>query len=165
MKRDEFGFLVGVKATVPYTFCALLMKKKKQKRMADDYDADIVQQLLEEAATQMRIKQTRFGRTITSLVSELYDLVKDEEGSSFSSQPSSGTFHPPSSIDHASRKKIISARACVVCGRDDRPGEQRSKGFKCHECVGIPSKLEAELRRRLTTRVKRSSTSLRFYIH
>eukprot|EP01059_Diplonema_ambulator_P022194 TRINITY_DN3720_c0_g2_i1.p1 TRINITY_DN3720_c0_g2~~TRINITY_DN3720_c0_g2_i1.p1 ORF type:complete len:532 (+),score=211.70 TRINITY_DN3720_c0_g2_i1:46-1641(+) len=38
-----------------------------------------------------------------------------------------------------SRKQVISARACCVCGRDDRPGLQRSKGFKCHECVGIPS--------------------------
>eukprot|EP01064_Diplonema_japonicum_P005537 TRINITY_DN13686_c0_g1_i2.p1 TRINITY_DN13686_c0_g1~~TRINITY_DN13686_c0_g1_i2.p1 ORF type:complete len:496 (+),score=56.83 TRINITY_DN13686_c0_g1_i2:49-1488(+) len=33
----------------------------------------------------------------------------------------------------------ISARACVVCGRDDRPGEKRSKGFKCKQCIGIPA--------------------------
>eukprot|EP01065_Artemidia_motanka_P029869 TRINITY_DN35937_c0_g1_i1.p1 TRINITY_DN35937_c0_g1~~TRINITY_DN35937_c0_g1_i1.p1 ORF type:complete len:583 (+),score=134.04 TRINITY_DN35937_c0_g1_i1:58-1749(+) len=39
----------------------------------------------------------------------------------------------------ARKQRQISARACTVCGRDDRPGEQRSKGFKCHECVGIPS--------------------------
>lgn len=39
----------------------------------------------------------------------------------------------------ARKQKQISARACTVCGRDDRPGEQRAKGFKCHECVGIPS--------------------------
>eukprot|EP01062_Namystynia_karyoxenos_P049013 TRINITY_DN3744_c0_g1_i1.p1 TRINITY_DN3744_c0_g1~~TRINITY_DN3744_c0_g1_i1.p1 ORF type:complete len:751 (+),score=195.60 TRINITY_DN3744_c0_g1_i1:147-2399(+) len=36
-------------------------------------------------------------------------------------------------------EKIISARACVVCGRDDRPGVERKSGFKCHECVGMPS--------------------------
>jgi len=144
--------------------------------MADDFDVDIVQQLLEEAAAQMRIKQTRFGKKITSLVTELYDLVKVDEDSSsaafsFGSQPSGVFLSPvvndsmlspsgtpsgrrssqggrrvsidPTSIDNAKRKKIISARACVVCGRDDRPGEQRSKGFKCHECVGIPSKLDA----------------------
>ena len=33
----------------------------------------------------------------------------------------------------------ISRRACVVCGRDDLPGEKRSKGYKCHGCVGLPS--------------------------
>ena len=39
-----------------------------------------------------------------------------------------------------SRKtRTITARACVVCGRDDRAGEVRAKGFKCHECVGLPS--------------------------
>eukprot|EP01060_Flectonema_neradi_P000391 TRINITY_DN10257_c0_g1_i1.p1 TRINITY_DN10257_c0_g1~~TRINITY_DN10257_c0_g1_i1.p1 ORF type:complete len:575 (+),score=85.47 TRINITY_DN10257_c0_g1_i1:40-1764(+) len=35
--------------------------------------------------------------------------------------------------------RVISARACAVCARDDRPGEVRAKGFKCHECVGLPS--------------------------
>eukprot|EP01062_Namystynia_karyoxenos_P064664 TRINITY_DN576_c0_g3_i1.p1 TRINITY_DN576_c0_g3~~TRINITY_DN576_c0_g3_i1.p1 ORF type:complete len:249 (+),score=92.37 TRINITY_DN576_c0_g3_i1:73-747(+) len=39
----------------------------------------------------------------------------------------------------ARKQKEISARACTVCGRDDRPGEQRAKGFKCHQCVGLPS--------------------------
>eukprot|EP01062_Namystynia_karyoxenos_P064667 TRINITY_DN576_c0_g5_i1.p1 TRINITY_DN576_c0_g5~~TRINITY_DN576_c0_g5_i1.p1 ORF type:complete len:578 (+),score=153.40 TRINITY_DN576_c0_g5_i1:89-1822(+) len=39
----------------------------------------------------------------------------------------------------ARKQKQISARACTVCGRDDRPGEQRAKGFKCHQCVGLPS--------------------------
>eukprot|EP00754_Rhynchopus_humris_P049617 Rhum_TRINITY_DN8497_c0_g1::Rhum_TRINITY_DN8497_c0_g1_i1::g.28243::m.28243/K07359/CAMKK2; calcium/calmodulin-dependent protein kinase kinase 2 len=39
-----------------------------------------------------------------------------------------------------SRKQItINARACSVCGRDDRPGEQRKNGFKCKECIGLPS--------------------------
>ena len=33
----------------------------------------------------------------------------------------------------------ISTRSCVVCGRDDRIGEKRSKGFKCKECIGVPS--------------------------
>ncbi|KAJ9465851.1 CBL-interacting serine/threonine-protein kinase 15 [Diplonema papillatum] len=42
---------------------------------------------------------------------------------------------------HANRKAVkIAARACVVCFRDDRPGEVRAKGFKCHDCVGLPSK-------------------------
>eukprot|EP01062_Namystynia_karyoxenos_P064666 TRINITY_DN576_c0_g4_i2.p1 TRINITY_DN576_c0_g4~~TRINITY_DN576_c0_g4_i2.p1 ORF type:complete len:595 (+),score=144.38 TRINITY_DN576_c0_g4_i2:87-1871(+) len=46
----------------------------------------------------------------------------------------------PGHSDHRQRQvHEISARACVVCGRDDRPGEQRSKGFKCHTCVGLPS--------------------------
>eukprot|EP01062_Namystynia_karyoxenos_P064668 TRINITY_DN576_c0_g6_i1.p1 TRINITY_DN576_c0_g6~~TRINITY_DN576_c0_g6_i1.p1 ORF type:complete len:599 (+),score=181.54 TRINITY_DN576_c0_g6_i1:75-1799(+) len=39
----------------------------------------------------------------------------------------------------ARKQKQINARACTVCGRDDRPGEQRAKGFKCHQCVGLPS--------------------------
>jgi serine/threonine protein kinase len=39
-------------------------------------------------------------------------------------------------------KPVISARACVVCHRDDRPGEQRKSGFKCHECIGMPSHIE-----------------------
>eukprot|EP01060_Flectonema_neradi_P014188 TRINITY_DN20900_c0_g1_i1.p1 TRINITY_DN20900_c0_g1~~TRINITY_DN20900_c0_g1_i1.p1 ORF type:complete len:561 (+),score=100.87 TRINITY_DN20900_c0_g1_i1:64-1683(+) len=38
-----------------------------------------------------------------------------------------------------SRKKVISKRACVVCGRDDQEGEERAKGFKCTPCVGLPS--------------------------
>ena len=37
------------------------------------------------------------------------------------------------------RKKVISKRACVVCGRDDQEGEERAKGFKCTSCVGLPS--------------------------
>ena len=37
------------------------------------------------------------------------------------------------------RVKEITARACVVCGRDDRAGEVRSAGFKCTECIGQPS--------------------------
>eukprot|EP01065_Artemidia_motanka_P019681 TRINITY_DN2347_c0_g1_i1.p1 TRINITY_DN2347_c0_g1~~TRINITY_DN2347_c0_g1_i1.p1 ORF type:complete len:573 (+),score=131.41 TRINITY_DN2347_c0_g1_i1:55-1719(+) len=46
----------------------------------------------------------------------------------------------PGTVDHRARRvKEISARACVVCGREDRPGEQRSKGFKCTTCVGLPS--------------------------
>eukprot|EP00756_Hemistasia_phaeocysticola_P001650 Hpha_TRINITY_DN11159_c1_g1::TRINITY_DN11159_c1_g1_i1::g.28021::m.28021/K07359/CAMKK2; calcium/calmodulin-dependent protein kinase kinase 2 len=36
-------------------------------------------------------------------------------------------------------EKLIGARACVVCGRDDMPGEERKSGFKCFGCVGIPS--------------------------
>lgn len=28
---------------------------------------------------------------------------------------------------------------CVVCGRNDRPGEVRKSGFKCQECVGKSS--------------------------
>eukprot|EP01063_Lacrimia_lanifica_P015090 TRINITY_DN2181_c0_g1_i1.p1 TRINITY_DN2181_c0_g1~~TRINITY_DN2181_c0_g1_i1.p1 ORF type:complete len:569 (+),score=237.05 TRINITY_DN2181_c0_g1_i1:151-1857(+) len=57
---------------------------------------------------------------------------------------------PPKSADAGSpkpkeggasstRKVVITARSCSVCGRDDRPGQQRTSGFKCHECVGIPS--------------------------
>lgn len=42
------------------------------------------------------------------------------------------------------KKKVISARACVVCGRDDRAGEQRKSGFKCHECIGLPSQSKFE---------------------
>eukprot|EP01061_Rhynchopus_euleeides_P007982 TRINITY_DN1704_c0_g1_i4.p1 TRINITY_DN1704_c0_g1~~TRINITY_DN1704_c0_g1_i4.p1 ORF type:complete len:566 (+),score=206.73 TRINITY_DN1704_c0_g1_i4:79-1776(+) len=46
----------------------------------------------------------------------------------------------PASPPTKSRKaRTITARACVVCGRDDRAGEVRSKGFKCHDCVGLPS--------------------------
>ena len=37
------------------------------------------------------------------------------------------------------RKHFISVRACVVCGSEDNLGEQRSKGFKCFTCVGLPS--------------------------
>eukprot|EP00760_Papus_ankaliazontas_P007338 PhM_4_TR13331/c0_g1_i1/m.17426/K07359/CAMKK2; calcium/calmodulin-dependent protein kinase kinase 2 len=36
-------------------------------------------------------------------------------------------------------RPYLSAKACVVCGRDDRKGEQRKSGFKCFECVGMPS--------------------------
>jgi len=36
-------------------------------------------------------------------------------------------------------KPFLSAHACVVCGRDDRAGEQRKSGFKCYECIGAPS--------------------------
>eukprot|EP01064_Diplonema_japonicum_P032172 TRINITY_DN5989_c0_g1_i2.p1 TRINITY_DN5989_c0_g1~~TRINITY_DN5989_c0_g1_i2.p1 ORF type:complete len:551 (+),score=119.59 TRINITY_DN5989_c0_g1_i2:52-1653(+) len=47
------------------------------------------------------------------------------------------------------KQKQINARACVVCGRDDRAGEVRAKGFKCRECVGLPS--NAHFVRRLET--------------
>ena len=47
--------------------------------------------------------------------------------------------------DVASAGGVISARACVVCGRTDRPGEQRKKGFKCFDCVGIPSQNRFEV--------------------
>eukprot|EP01062_Namystynia_karyoxenos_P001739 TRINITY_DN10599_c0_g1_i1.p1 TRINITY_DN10599_c0_g1~~TRINITY_DN10599_c0_g1_i1.p1 ORF type:complete len:354 (+),score=71.67 TRINITY_DN10599_c0_g1_i1:80-1141(+) len=36
-------------------------------------------------------------------------------------------------------------RMCVVCARTDRAGEVRSSGFKCRQCIGMPSR--PELRR------------------
>eukprot|EP00667_Euglena_gracilis_P007711 EG_transcript_7796 len=57
--------------------------------------------------------------------------------------PSLSMAHIRRNNAHAERERpVISARACVVCHRDDRPGEQRKSGFKCLECIGIPSKLE-----------------------
>eukprot|EP01064_Diplonema_japonicum_P013932 TRINITY_DN21468_c0_g1_i1.p1 TRINITY_DN21468_c0_g1~~TRINITY_DN21468_c0_g1_i1.p1 ORF type:complete len:531 (+),score=95.07 TRINITY_DN21468_c0_g1_i1:70-1593(+) len=37
------------------------------------------------------------------------------------------------------RTKTITVRGCVVCGREDQPGEQRAKGFKCNGCIGLPT--------------------------
>uniref|UniRef100_A0A7S1NFI9 Protein kinase domain-containing protein n=1 Tax=Eutreptiella gymnastica TaxID=73025 RepID=A0A7S1NFI9_9EUGL len=37
---------------------------------------------------------------------------------------------------------VLSARHCVVCKRDDRPGEQRKSGFKCYGCIGTASNIE-----------------------
>eukprot|EP01004_Peranema_trichophorum_P002870 NODE_1897_length_1763_cov_50.985976_g1608_i1.p1 GENE.NODE_1897_length_1763_cov_50.985976_g1608_i1~~NODE_1897_length_1763_cov_50.985976_g1608_i1.p1 ORF type:complete len:518 (+),score=110.10 NODE_1897_length_1763_cov_50.985976_g1608_i1:82-1635(+) len=36
-------------------------------------------------------------------------------------------------------KQVISARACIVCGKDDKPGQQRKSGFKCLTCIGTPN--------------------------
>ena len=41
-------------------------------------------------------------------------------------------------------RKVLSARMCVVCHRDDRPGQQRKSGFKCNECIGKPSNLDRQ---------------------
>ena len=43
------------------------------------------------------------------------------------------------SCTQTKKYRVISARACAVCAREDRPGEVRAKGFKCRECVGLPS--------------------------
>ena len=52
----------------------------------------------------------------------------------------SETHVPPTESEMiAGKKKIyISARHCVVCGKDDRAGQTRKSGFKCNDCVGIP---------------------------
>eukprot|EP00668_Euglena_longa_P004830 GGOE01005656.1.p1 GENE.GGOE01005656.1~~GGOE01005656.1.p1 ORF type:complete len:624 (-),score=203.42 GGOE01005656.1:648-2519(-) len=60
-------------------------------------------------------------------------------------RPDASMAHLPTRRNNTHIEKerpVISARACVVCHRDDRPGEQRKSGFKCLECIGIPSKLE-----------------------
>eukprot|EP00755_Sulcionema_specki_P008834 Sspe_Gene.42008::Locus_20363_Transcript_1_4_Confidence_0.333_Length_1930::g.42008::m.42008 len=36
---------------------------------------------------------------------------------------------------------------CVVCGRDDRDGEERHSGFKCLECIGKKSRQHLKKRR------------------
>jgi serine/threonine protein kinase len=105
--------------------------------MADEYDADIVQQMLEEALAQMRVKQNNFGKRITAIVKEIHDLVKSE-----AEVPADLAMSPGGNKKEDAQKQVISARACVVCGRDDRPGLQRKSGFKCTDCVGLPSKLE-----------------------
>ena len=67
-------------------------------------------------------------------------LTKNLSISDHSLSPISPNSHVRSASTGANRaKKVISARACSVCGRDDRPGDQRKSGFKCFECVGLPS--------------------------
>jgi serine/threonine protein kinase len=120
--------------------------------MADEYDEDMVSRLLEEALTQMRIKGRGYTREILSLINDLADIAQinprgrgivtplqhslsiNSGGEVIAAPGSEGT---PSGEDKP--KKVISARACVVCGRDDRAGEQRKSGFKCTECIGLPS--------------------------
>eukprot|EP00669_Euglena_mutabilis_P007467 TRINITY_DN2749_c0_g1_i2.p1 TRINITY_DN2749_c0_g1~~TRINITY_DN2749_c0_g1_i2.p1 ORF type:complete len:603 (-),score=214.41 TRINITY_DN2749_c0_g1_i2:534-2342(-) len=75
-----------------------------------------------------------------SLLRELNDLFSIEPRASFvGSNPRMRSVNFP---HEPSGKTVLSARACVVCHRDDRPGEQRKSGFKCLECIGMPSKLE-----------------------
>lgn len=109
--------------------------------MADEYDADMVQQLLEEALTQMRIKGRGFTRDIVTLVNDLADLAQiNARGLAAISTPLQLSLNVPTGeAEVEGEKKVISARACVVCGRDDRAGEQRKSGFKCTECIGLPS--------------------------
>ena len=115
--------------------------------MADEYDPDIVQQMLEEALNQMRIKGRGFSREIVTLVNDLADLAQINPRASIAPIKSDETAHSAAAAAAETEKKVISARACVVCGRDDRPGEQRKSGFKCTECIGLPSqnKFKAEV--------------------
>jgi serine/threonine protein kinase len=109
--------------------------------MADEYDADMVAQMLEEALTQMRIKGRDFTHEILGLVNDLADLAQiNPRGLRALPTPVQTSLVVPTGDEAAeSDKKVISARACVVCGRDDRAGEQRKSGFKCTECIGLPS--------------------------
>lgn len=97
--------------------------------MADEYDPDIVQQMLEAALNQMRQKGRNFTKEIVHLVKDLADIA----------QVRTGPVATPAAGPAEGKKQVICARACVVCGRDDRAGEQRKSGFKCHECIGLPS--------------------------
>ena len=109
--------------------------------MADEYDPDIVESMLEECLTQMRMKGRDFPREITKLVRELADLAQVRPKAAPTAAPATAPAGgaAPAATATEGEKKVISARACVVCGRDDRPGEQRKSGFKCHECIGLPS--------------------------
>lgn len=107
--------------------------------MADEYDPDMVEQLLEEALTQMRIKGRGFGTGIVGLVNDLADLAQINPRGLVVTSPQQIPVGEIREEQPKSEKKVISARACVVCGRDDRAGEQRKSGFKCTECIGLPS--------------------------
>lgn len=114
--------------------------------MADEYDADIVEQMLEEALTQMRMKGRNFERRVVALINELADIAQINPRSAPVVAPIAAVITPAPSpkADQVKGKtdeetKKINARACVVCARDDRPGEQRKSGFKCFECIGLPS--------------------------
>eukprot|EP00760_Papus_ankaliazontas_P007832 PhM_4_TR13552/c0_g1_i1/m.104365/K07359/CAMKK2; calcium/calmodulin-dependent protein kinase kinase 2 len=120
--------------------------------MADEFDPDIVEQMLDECLSQMRVKGKNFPTKICHLVKELGDLVKPPGNDSLTGADSAlsplsaaapGTASAGSNVNQDAARpgpKVISARACVVCGRDDRPGEQRKSGFKCTDCIGLPSK-------------------------
>eukprot|EP00759_Apiculatamorpha_spiralis_P042152 PhF_6_TR40421/c1_g1_i2/m.60256/K07359/CAMKK2; calcium/calmodulin-dependent protein kinase kinase 2 len=117
--------------------------------MADEYDVELVSSLLDEALSQMKVKQTGFPKKITRTIRELYDLIAtaDTEGSGGDLGATSLRRSSIGSMVMGSKtetgKTVISARACVVCGREGRPGEQRKSGFKCKDCIGIPAKLDA----------------------
>jgi len=84
--------------------------------------------LLEQAVDMIKSCDGRLPELNTAtitLMNTLATLISREQR-----RRSSAVFPP---------KTVISARACIVCGRDDRSGERRKKGFKCRECIGIPS--------------------------
>lgn len=53
------------------------------------------------------------------------------------------------------RQRVICARACVACGRDDRAGLQGADGFRCYECGGLPRDSSLRVQIELAQRVVR----------
>ncbi|KAJ9467031.1 hypothetical protein DIPPA_70155 [Diplonema papillatum] len=117
----------------PLLYIAL---KILEKKTVNETMLSVLRDCLDRKATtddDCRELFTKYSRTTSATT-----LASHSSNSNLTALPSSSDVSGGNSRRNTKRK-VISARACSVCGRDDRQGEQRSSGFKCKECVGIPS--------------------------
>eukprot|EP01061_Rhynchopus_euleeides_P003558 TRINITY_DN12828_c0_g3_i2.p1 TRINITY_DN12828_c0_g3~~TRINITY_DN12828_c0_g3_i2.p1 ORF type:complete len:663 (+),score=262.09 TRINITY_DN12828_c0_g3_i2:105-2093(+) len=115
---------------VPPMMGELLKDVVKEKVTSDDDCRKFIQRHVGSEGSSLNGSMNNAGRATSTDHLALSDN---------SLSPTSPGAQGPAPRTGPGRKMIISARACSVCGRDDRPGDQRKSGFKCFECVGIPS--------------------------
>ena len=126
------------------------------------YD-DKVEKLILNIAKKMKVKQPRMSNNPYVLEQLRYEAEEREEAAAATtvSTPVSTSLSPATAPTPAKQPILnalgvteedvirITSRACVVCGRDDRPIEMRKSGIKCKLCRGKPSKkgtrIEVEL--------------------
>ena len=126
---------------------------------------DDVENLIMKIAQKMKVPQPRMSNNPYILEYLRHEAEEREEaavaarasspssvgGASSSTPTLSSKAPPPQNALGVTEEEIvrITSRACVVCGRDDRPIEMRKSGIKCKECKGKPSKkgtrIEVEL--------------------
>jgi hypothetical protein len=100
----------------------------------DDFDADMVEFMLDEANDLMQAAPptAAFSPAVVAL---LESVAKN-----------TGVAKPPAPAVVAlvqtpsNTQLVISATTCIVCGKSDVPGEQRKSGFKCKNCIGKPNR-------------------------
>jgi [calcium/calmodulin-dependent protein kinase] kinase len=88
-----------------------------------------IKELIESIQQEKDEGKLEVNDEFNGLLKELTDVVQAKDGTAAAKKA------PPV-------QTVMSARTCVVCKRDDKPGQQRKSGFKCHDCIGKPSKIK-----------------------